>query len=318
MIDLLHSPEFIGVDVAKDAVVAAAYGNTTSRSLENKAAPLKAWLKTLSPNTRIGLESTGGYHELLASLAHQAGLTVYLLNPKDVRHYANALGKRAKTDHVDALLLARFIAHEHSGLHPWQPPTPAQHHLDTLLKRRATLVKTHGMMRQTLEHLPILKTESKAALAAIVALLKAIDREIERALAAEAAIKAKAGCVQSIPGIGLLTGAALVNLFSRLPTARADAMVAFTGLDPRPCDSGKKRGTRRLSKRGPGELRRLLFNAAMSAAKTKVWRPLYERERAKGLPTTAALICIARRLVRIAFALFRKNILFDPIMIKIA
>lgn len=318
MTDLLHPSEFVGVDVAKDEVVAATHGTTTSRSLENKAAPLKAWLRTLPPNTCIGLESTGGYHELLAALAHQAGLTVYLLNPKDVRHYANALGKRAKTDHVDALLLARFIAHEHSGLHPWQPPSPAQRHLDTLLKRRAAVVKAQGMMRQTLEHLATLKTESKAALASVADLLKAIDREIEQALAAQAAVKAKAACVQSIPGIGLLTGAALVNLFSRLPTARADAVVAFTGLDPRPCDSGKKRGTRRLSKRGPGELRRLLFNAAMSAAKTKVWRPLYERERAKGLPTTAALICIARRLVRIAFALFRKDAFFDPLMIKIA
>lgn len=91
-----------------------------------------------------------------------------------------------------------------------------------------------------------------------------------------------------------------------------------TGLDPRPCDSGKKRGTRHLSKRGPGELRRLLFNAAMSAAKTKVWKPFYERERAKGLASTAALICIARRLVRVAFALFRKNIHFDPTMINVA
>ena len=318
MTTLLPPPTFIGVDVAKDDVVVATYGNATSHVLENQRPALKAWLKTLSPNTCIGLESTGGYHELLATLAHQAGLTVYLLNPKDVRHYAHALGKRAKTDHVDALLLARFIAHEHAGLHPWQPPTPAQRHLDTLLKRRATLVKAQGMMRQTLAYLPTLKTESGSAMAALSTLLKAIDREIEEALAAQAAIHAKARCVRSIPGIGLLSGAALVNLFSRLPSARADAVVAFTGLDPRPCDSGRKRGTRRLSKRGPGELRRLLFNAAMSAAKTKVWRPLYERERAKGLPTTAALICIARRLVRIAFSLFRKNALFDPNMIKIA
>jgi transposase len=307
MTDLLQSPTFIGVDVAKDEVVAAAYGQATSRPLRNQAVALKAWLKTLAPETRIGLESTGGYHELLATLAHQAGFTVYLLNPKDVRHYANALGKRAKTDHVDALLLARFIAHEHMGLHPWQPPTSAQRLLDTLLKRRAALVKAQGMMRQTLEHLSTLKAEAKAAQASLAALVKAIDREIEQALAAQPSIKEKARCVQSIPGIGLLSGAALVNLFSRLPEARADAIVAFAGLDPRPPDSGKKRGTRRLSKRGPGELRRLLFNAAMSAAKTKVWKALYERERTKGLPSTAALICIARRLLRIAFALFRKE-----------
>lgn len=92
----------------------------------------------------------------------------------------------------------------------------------------------------------------------------------------------------------------------------------FTGLGPRPCDSGKKRGTRRLSKRGPGELRRLLFNAAMAAAKTSVWKPFYERERTKGLPTTAALVCLARRLVRVAFAVYRKNVHFDPSTIRCA
>ena len=157
-----------------------------------------------------------------------------------------------------------------------------------------------------------MKTESKTMLASLASLITTIDRRLEQAVAANPDLQAKADCVQSVPGIGLLTGTALVNLFSRLPSARADALVAFTGLDPRPCDSGKKRGTRRLSKRGPGELRRLLFNAAMSAAKTKVWRPFYERERAKGLPTTAALVCLARRLVRVAFALYRNNVHFNP------
>lgn len=308
----LKSPLFIGADVAQEAIVVVAHGQSVSRSIENTPAALRAWLKTLPPGAQIGLESTGNYHERLALLAYRAGFTVYVLNPKDVRHYAHAVGKRAKTDHVDALLLARFIAHEHIGLHSWQPPTREQRHLDSLLKRRATLVKAQGMLRQTLAHLSALKSESKAMLASLAKLIATIDRKLEQAVAANPALQAKADCVQSVPGIGLLTGTALVNLFARLPSARADALVAFTGLDPRPCDSGKKRGTRRLSKRGPGELRRLLFNAAMSAAKTKAWKPFYERERAKGLPTTAALVCLARRLLRVAFALYRNNVHFNP------
>lgn len=308
----LKTSLFIGADVARDTVVVAAYGQATSHSVENTPVALKAWLKTLPSGTRIGVESTGDYHERLALLAHRAGFTVYVLNPKDVRHYAHAVGKRAKTDHVNALLLARFIAHEYAGLHPWQPPTREQRHLDKLLKRRATLVKAQGMLRQTLAHLSLLKSESKVMLASLADLIATIDRKLEQAVTANPSLQAKADCVQSVPGIGLLTGTALVNLFARLPSARADALVAFTGLEPRPCDSGKKRGTRRLSKRGPGELRRLLFNAAMSAAKTRVWKPYYEHERAKGLPTTAALVCLARRLLRVAFALYRNNTLFNP------
>lgn len=314
-----NTPCYIGIDVAKAEVVVAVHGESATRSLCNTTAPLKTWLKTLPPGSRLGLESTGSYHELLAELAHGAGLTVYLLNPKDVRHYAQSVGARAKTDQVDARLLARFIAHEHETLHAWQPPTPVQRQLDTLLKRRATLVRTRGAIRQTTEHLSSsLLTEVTATLAAMDALLDAIDRELERALKSEPEIQAQAACVRSIPGIGLLTGSALLNLFRRLPSVRADAVVAFTGLDPRPCDSGQKRGKRRLSKRGPSELRRLLFNAAMSAAKTRLWRPYYERERAKGLPTTAALVVIARRLVRVAFALFKTQRHFNPEKMKLA
>lgn len=318
MNETLNTPRFIGIDIAKNEVVVATYGDTATRSLPNTATALKAWLDTLPPGSGLGLESTGSYHELLAGLAHAAGFTVYLLNPRDVRHYAHALGTRAKTDQVDARLLARFIAHEHERLHHWRPLTPTQRHIDTLLKRRAALVRSHGAIRQTMEYVAGLKSETRTALGAIDALLAAIDREIEQTLRKEPELQAQAARIRSIPGIGLLTGSALLNLFTRLPAARADAIVAFTGLDPRPCDSGQKRGKRRLSKRGPGELRRRLFNAAMSAARTSQWRPYYERERAKGLPTTAALVVIARRLVRTAFALFKTQTHFNPERMKIA
>ena len=104
----MQDPEFIGVDVAKDTVVVARHGHDQTRSLANAAAALRAWIKSLPAHAHIGVESTGGYHELLARLAHGAGLTVYVLNPKDVSHYGHALGRRAKTDRVDALLLARY------------------------------------------------------------------------------------------------------------------------------------------------------------------------------------------------------------------
>jgi transposase len=107
-------------------------------------------------------------------------------------------------------------------------------------------------------------------------------------------------------------------LFTRVPFTSADAVVAFAGLDPRANDSGHKRGRRSLSKRGPAELRRLLYNAAMSAARTKVWKPAYEHERNKSLPSTAALVILARRLLRIAFALFKKKVNFDPSFIQTA
>ena len=118
-------------------------------------------------------------------------------------------------------------------------------------------------------------------------------------------------CITSVPGIGLLSGAALLGVFRRLALGSADAVIAFLGLDPRPMDSGHKVGLRRLSKRGPAEWRRLLFNAAMSGSMTAAWKGCYERERAKGLPRIAALNVLARKMVRVAFSLFKRQQRFE-------
>src|SRR5882672_3293926 len=116
----------IGADVAKDEiVVACSQARFPVRKLANQRSALLAFLKGLPAGSRIGMESTGTYHELLANAAHKLGFVVFVLNPKDARHYARAVGLRGKTDRVDAELLARMIAHEHTKLHAWIPPTGA-------------------------------------------------------------------------------------------------------------------------------------------------------------------------------------------------
>jgi transposase len=105
---------------------------------------------------------------------------------------------------------------------------------------------------------------------------------------------------------------ALTNTLERVSFGKADAFVAFTGLDPCANDSGRKAGRRRLSKRGPAELRRLLYNAAMSAIKTTVWKPLYEHYRTKGWSTTASLVIIARKIARAAWSIHHYRTTFHP------
>ena len=94
---------------------------------------------------------------------------------------------------------------------------------------------------------------------------------------------------------------------------RADAFVAFIGLDPRPDDSGKKTGRRRLSKRGDPELRRLLYVAAMSASRTRAWKPLYQRALARGLSRIEALVTLARHIARTAWSIYTHKTNFDPV-----
>lgn len=309
----MQSPLYLGADVAKDTIVVACAARTfTPKLLANRAAVLKAWLRSLPAGSVLGLEATGGYHELLAQLAMDAGLTVFVLNPKDTRHYAKACGARAKTDRVDAELIARSIAHEHRQLHPYCPPTPAQRHIQQLLKRRAKLVALKGALTMSLRGVPGVAAEWRALLTRFNALLAKLDATLAQRVAQAPVTQQAQARLQSIIGVGPLIGTALATTLERIPFRHADAFVAFTGLDPRPWDSGHKRGRRRLSKRGPSELRRLLFNAAMSAAKTPTWKPLYEHYRRRGWPTTACLVIIARKIARTAWSIHHPGTTFNP------
>jgi transposase len=303
----------IGADVAKDAiVVACSEGSFPVREVANQRPAVLAFLKGLPAGSRIGVESTGTYHELFAETAHQLGFRIFLLNPKDTHHYAKAVGLRGKTDRVDAELIARMIAHEHTKLHVWNPPTPQQREIDRLIKRRATLISLREAVEMSLHDLGGFADELKALRTRFNQLIVRIDLRTKALVEASPDRKQNFTRVCTITGVGPVIGTALVNTLERVPVKSADAFVAFTGLDPRPDDSGQHRGKRHLSKRGPGELRRLLFLAAMSAAKTTTWHPLYEHYRAKGLSGTAALVILARRIARTAWSIYTYKTEFDP------
>ena len=118
--------------------------------------------------------------------------------------------------------------------------------------------------------------------------------------------------LRTITGVGPQTSALLSVLFSRFEFANADALVAYSGLDPRPNDSGTKRGRRSLSKKGPSLLRRQMYLAGFSAARSKALKPLYKDIRAKGFEATEAFVILGRKLLRVAFAIWRGTETFDP------
>lgn len=310
---MMHPVLNVGVDVAKDAVVVAcADHNFPMKSVPNQRAPLRVWLKTLPKGSRIGLESTGAYHELLADLAHAQGFTVFLLNPLDTRHYAKAMGTRAKTDRVDAELIARLIAQEHTRLRAYTPPTANQRKLDRLIRRRAKIVSLKGTLKMTMRHLGGFAAELKAVVGKLDALLAKITATMDALAACSPQHQEAQQRIETIVGVGPVVGISLTNTLERVPFRKADAFVAFIGYDPRANDSGRKTGRRRLSKRGPAELRRLLYNAAMSAIKTKAWKPIYEHYRTQGWSTTASLVIIARKIARAAWSIHHYRTTFNP------
>lgn len=308
----------IGADIGKhEIVVACAEDHFKVRKLCNQRSALSAFLKGLPAGSRIGVEATSTYHELLAELAHQRGFVVYVLNPKDTRHDAKAMGLRGKTDRVDAQLIARRLSREYENLHPWIPPTPEQRQIDQLLKRRAKLSRTRAALIQSLEGLNEFTPDLKGLKAHLDKVIARIDEKVKTLTEANAERKQHHTRLCSITGVGTVVGSSLLNTLERVPLKNADAFVAFTGLDPRPQDSGQCRGRRRLSKRGPGELRRLRYLAAMAAANTKAWKAFYKHQQDKGLSTTAALVVLARRIARTAWSIFTYKTQFDPEQVAI-
>jgi transposase len=303
---------FIGVDVSKDTLVSCVYSSGKRGTLRNQRSAIEAWLKGLAAGSAIGMEATSTYHELLADLAHSKGMPVYVLNPKDVHRYAKGVGMRAKTDRVDAALIARYIAHERTKLHLYRPASPEQRQLQRLLTRRAKLSRSRAGVQQSVQGLPGLKVPLRNLLERFDALIAVIDARIGTLVDANPQRQAHCQRLRKIKGVGPVVGPVLLNTLERFAFHNADSFVAYTGLDPRPDDSGQRSGRRRLSKHGPSELRRLLYNAAMAAVTSPAWKPLYQHHLDKGLSRTAALVIIARKIARTAWSVYTHHTTFDP------
>jgi transposase len=308
----------LGCDVSSTEIVMA-YANTTQavKTIANNRKAIEAWLAQLPKDALIGMEATGRYHDVLADCAARRGHRVYVINPKQLALYAKGVGQRGKTDPLDARVIARYVAREGDRLHPYTVPTPTQRRLRDLLSQRAGVVKHGGAIRQCLRATQSkgcapLKRAHRNALRGLQALIAEIDSQLTASVQADAALEQKRARLQTITGIGLLNSVALTHRFHRTPFANSDAVVAAYGMDPRPKDSGNKIGQRRLTKQGNAEDRRLIYLAAQSAAKTKTFRPLYLALRAKGFATTEAIVILARKLLRIAFAVWTSNKPFDP------
>ena len=306
------TPVLIGIDVAKDNLVVAHLGATGVHTIANSTAGIKAWLKGIPKESRIALESTGRYSRLVCQLAFEAAHAVYLLNALDVHHYGKAMGQRGKTDRLDAQLIAQYLATQMDKLRPWQPTPAAIEQLRSLIRCRAQIVKSRVKLKMALQDTPMLRQQLTAMTKQFAQTLQSIDAQIKTLLSEDQVMREGAARLQSIQGVGPLGATLLATLLARIPFAQADALVAYSGLDPRPCDSGKKQGVRRLSKRGDPQLRQQMWLCAMAASRCSGFKAHYEALRLRGLPTTAAYVVIARKLLRIAFVIWHSNQLFDP------
>lgn len=314
----MKSSSFIGVDVAQRTLEIAIEGESQVRQIANNVRAIQDWLQSLPARCLIAVESTGNLHQLLVRSALGAGHTVYVLNARNLAHYARALGRRAKTDRLDARLIARYLKLEHEHLHPYQLPSPLRVQLDELIGRRHKAVVVRDCLRQSFATATCKPRALARTLRALQALISELDQRMQALVAQDQSLACTAEHLHTIVGFGPLLSTSMAHLITRHPFKNADAFIAYIGYDPRARDSGQLRGRRYLSKRGPAEMRRLLFTAAMSACKSKLWRPIYLRYRTRGLSSTATLVILARKLARVAFSIARQGTDFQPERVQIA
>jgi len=303
---ILTSQTVVGIDIAKAEVVAYRTDQQTIEVIKNERSTLKRWLKTLPAQSAIALEATNIYHLNTVELAHEMGHQVYVVDAYRVSHYRRGVGQRAKNDPCDARLLARYLTHEQTKLRVWSPPPKAYSSLKSLLHRRATLIRNHTGLMLSWANEPLLKKVRTAQQAAFKQADQAIQKLL-RKVSKEAGIDEHIDRCKAIEGVGELTATGLATTFMRGDFANSDAFIAFLGMDLDVDDSGKKKGVRHLTKKGDPEIRRLAYNAAMAACRSSKWKPFYESYLARGFSKTQALVVLARKLCRVAFALMKNQ-----------
>jgi len=312
--------EFIGADVGKFEIVIASHDGAQGEPLTipNTRSGIGRWLRTVSVTSCLAMEATGGYHSLLADLAHAHGLPVYVLNPKHVHHYAISLGSRGKTDRLDAQVIARYLAQEHNNLHRYEPEAAQLKQLRELQALRSTVIKAAVLLK--LSRARLAQADNQGLVHDVTVQLEQVAKQLaqqtERQVKATPQTAHSYRLLKSVTGIGAQTAIALSALLARIRFANADALVAYSGLDPRPRESGKRIGRRQLSKQGDKRLRALLYNGASSACRTKVFHGYYQSLRDRGMATTEALVVLARKILRVAYGVWRTQRPFDPELLK--
>lgn len=257
------------------------------------------------------LEPTGRYHLAAVEAALEAGRQVLSAAPRRAMLYLRSRDLRAKTDRVDSLGLAWY------GRTQELPAFAARNQvideLHDLLAARKGLSLGRARLAQQAAELAYGQAPLQAAIAALDEQLRQVDARLAQ-LSAQPERLPDLRRLQTIPGVGPVTAGTLLARLAVGRFERADSFVAYAGLDIQVRQSGRSQGQAKLSRNGDAELRRLLYLAAMTACRRadSPFRQQFERERAKGLSTTAAYNVIARRLAALAWSLHRHQTDYDP------
>ena len=301
---------FVGVDCSKNTYDIFCKGELYK--VERSFKKVKRFLRSLEEGSEIAIEPTNNYHLMLVHAAYGMGHTVFLVNPADFHAYRSSVCYRAKTDTIDASILARFVERERDRLMPWTPPELRCFRARQLLGLRQTLVDSCVALEQSLSGVPCAGSKAIANMKRTCAAMRrealALEQEIAQLLKDNATFQR----ALRVTGFGVCTAAILAYVFSKGTFSTSDKLVAFVGLDVRVRESGKWKGKRSLTKRGDSLVRKMLWMAANSLKRSAGWKEKFEALAARGIEKTAASVIVARKLLRIFWTLETYDLQYEP------
>jgi transposase len=302
-----------GIDVSKAVLDVTCLPSGFERRLDNDAAGHAELLKQLKAlgAPLVVMEATGGYETALATALAAAGLRVAVVNPRQVRDFAKATGRLAKTDRIDAQVIAAFG----QAIEPdiVRLPDAQALELDALLVRRTQLVamRVQESNRLQLARGPMQK-QIKAHIAWLDHAIDEVNTDLTAKLRESPVWRAKDELLRSLKGIGPMTSGTLMVALPELGQLDRRCIAALVGVAPFNRDSGTRRG-RRAIWAGRARVRTLLYMAAMSAIRSNpVIKAFYQRLTASGKPHKVAVVACMRKMLTILNAMVRHNTAWDP------
>lgn len=305
--------DFVGIDVSKDSLEVAFHSSSRSFQILNEETALTALAQELKqiPLKRIVLEATGGLETMAASILAAQGLPVVVINPRQAREFAKATGKLAKTDTIDAKLLAHFAQAFCPQIRALKDEQ--QQDLQALLTRRHQLVDmlTAEKNRLTRASKKIQKKIQEHILW-LEKRLEEIQKELSDFIQASPVWKEKEDLLQSVPGIGPITSLTLLSELPELGELNRKQIAALAGLAPFNRDSGLFKGTRSVWG-GRARLRATLYMAVVAAIRSNpVLKPFYERLKKAGKKPKVALVACMRKLLVILNTMIKSKQTWNP------
>lgn len=299
---------FVGIDISKDRLDVHVRPLESGFSVANDAAGHAALIARLKPlrTKRIVLEATGGYERALWIALTDAGLVAAVVNPRQVREFARASGRLAKTDRLDAAVIAHFAeTFSPAGI---RNPDPVADRLAEHVLYRRSLSEEIVALENQLRQLAGLRPRAERRLASLKAELKEIDREMQVIIAGDPGKKALYACLTAFKGVGPVLACSLIANMRELGTLSRHQVAALIGVAPINHDSGAWRGHRAIAGGRVG-VRNVLYVATLSAVRhNPAIKAFYTRLREKGKPGKVALVACMRKIATILNARVRDHL----------